>query len=155
MATLQAKTKRPPRPTGMAWLIPYLTVQDVERAVNFYERSFGFERGIVMPDKEGKAVHAEMTYEGETIVMFGLEGGFGGTCRSPATSKTECPVDLYVYCEDVDALCSRAKSAGATVLSEPSDKFWGDRTAQLSDPDGFRWTFATNVGEFDGSKTPK
>ena len=33
--------------------------------------------------------------------------------------------------------------------------FWGDRIAQFSDPDGYRWMFATNVADFDASKAPK
>jgi uncharacterized glyoxalase superfamily protein PhnB len=155
MATAQTKTTRPPRPVGMAWLIPALPVQNVERTLNFLQKCFGFEKGISMPGQDGKLIHAEVKYEGEIIAMFGLEGAYGGTCKSPATSKTECPITLYVYCDNVDALYAKAKSAGATVVSEPKDMFWGDRTAEFSDPDGYRWMFATNVADFDASKAPK
>jgi uncharacterized glyoxalase superfamily protein PhnB len=33
--------------------------------------------------------------------------------------------------------------------------FWGDRMVRLRDPDGYLWSFATKVGEFDPSKMPK
>jgi PhnB protein len=75
--------------------------------------------------------------------------------KSPATSKADCPICLYVYCSDVDALYRRAKAAGATVVSEPADMFWGDRVVNLKDPEGYNWMFAANVADFDPSKTPK
>ena len=155
MATTQTQKKRSPRPTGMAWLIPALPVKDIQRAIDFCQKAFGFETGITMPGPDGKLVHAEVKYEGEIIAMFGNESDPECTSKSPATSKTVCPILLYVYCDNVDALCARAKAAGATVVSEPADQFWGDRTAEFRDPDGYRWMFATNVAEFDASKMPK
>jgi PhnB protein len=149
------KTKINPRATGMAWLTPALTVRDVDKEINFCVRAFGLEKGMAMPDKTGKTVHGELKYEGETIVMFGREGAMDCPNKSPATSKVDCPIGLYIYCPDIDALCQRAKAAGATVVSEPKDQFWGDRTATFKDPEGYCWMFATNVADFDPSKMPK
>ena len=78
-----------------------------------------------------RIIHGEMKYEGEIIVMFGLEGVEAGHGKSPATSNIECPIGLYVYCDNVDALYNRAKAAGATVLKEPEDMFWGDRVVKF------------------------
>jgi PhnB protein len=149
------KTKRNPRATGMAWLTPALTVRDVDKEINFCQRAFGLEKGYAMPDKTGKTVHGDLKYEGSTIVMLGREGAFESKCKSPATSKADCPISLYVYCSDIDALYQRAKAAGATVVSEPAYMFWGDRVATFKDPEGYTWMFATNVGDFDPSKAPK
>jgi PhnB protein len=152
MAVADTKTRRPPRPSTMLWLTPALTVRDVDKAINFCVRAFGFEKGLTMPDKTGKTVHGELKYEGSTIVMFGREGAMDCPSKSPASSKTDCPIGLYVYCEDIDALYQRAKAAGATVVSEPKDMFWGDRVASFKDPEGYSWMFATNVADFDPSK---
>jgi uncharacterized glyoxalase superfamily protein PhnB len=38
---------------------------------------------------------------------------------------------------DVDAVAARAKAAGATLDTEPTDA-WGQRVFRLRDPDGFR-----------------
>jgi uncharacterized glyoxalase superfamily protein PhnB len=155
MATLQTQTKRPPRPAGMAWLIPALPVKDIQKALDFCQKAFGFDKGISMTGPDGKLVHAEIKYEGHTIAMFGLESAPECIHKSPATSKTDCPILLYVYCDNVDALYATAKAAGASIISEPADMFWGDRIATFKDPDGYRWTFATNVAAFDASKAPK
>ena len=146
--------KKDPRQKGFSWVCPYLTVRDIPAAMNFYEKAFGFKRSNTMPDPDGTFQHAEMTYPDITI-MFGLEDAFGGPCRAPASSGAESPITLYVYCPDVEATCAQARRAGATVLSEPSDAFWGDRYCQVKDPNGYVWSFATNVGEFDPAKVPQ
>jgi uncharacterized glyoxalase superfamily protein PhnB len=89
--------------------------------------------------------HAQMSYFGARI-MFGPEGAMGGTNRAPATTGTEAAAQSYVYCPDVDAFTARARGAGAKILMEPADMFWGDRIVHLEDPDGYRWAFATNTG---------
>ena len=144
------------RPEGANWLIPYLTVADADASLSFYEQAFGFERGFAMAGPDGRSVHASMDYQGATIIMFGPEGmGDSATMRTPAHSGMELPLNFYVYCPDVDALTAQARKAGAEVLAEPEDMFWGDRMAQLRDPDGYLWSFATVVGEFDPSKVPE
>jgi len=150
-----AETKRNPRATGMSWLTPALAVRDVSREINFCIRAFGLEKGMMMPDKTGKIIHGDLKYEGQTIVMFGREGAMDCPSKSPATTKVDCPIGLYVYCPDIDALYIRAKAAGATVISEPKDMFWGDRVASFKDPDGYAWTFATNIADFDPSRVPE
>jgi uncharacterized glyoxalase superfamily protein PhnB len=62
---------------------------------------------------------------------------------------------LYVYCDDVDKFFARATAAGAKVVAPPTDMFWGDRMCRISDPDGYEWSFATNVADFDPNKVPK
>ena len=50
---------------------------------------------------------------------------------------------MYVYIDDVDALFSKAVSAGAKVLDPVKDQFWGDRHDRLEDPFGHLWSIAT------------
>ncbi len=152
---MEKQTLRNPKMTGMAWLTPAITVRDVDKEITFCERAFGLEKGIVLPDKTGKTVHGELKYEGSTVVMFGREGEMGNPSKSPASSNTECPVSLYIYCQNVDELFQRAKTGGATIISEPNDAFWGDRIAEFKDPEGYRWTFATNIADFDPSRMPE
>ncbi len=86
--------------------------------------------------------------------MMGPEGAWGSQKKTPKHSNVACPMNLYIYCEDVDAQFKRATTAGAEIVFEPTDMFWGDRACCLTDQDGYTWTFATNVGEFDPSKIP-
>ena len=147
-------------PETGALLAPYLTVRDTEATVKLYAEAFGFETDNVMPGPGGKPVHVDMTYQGKTIVMFSPEETPWGSMQAPVTSGTETPIGFYLYCEDVDkqykqALAAGCEAAGVGDVIGPEDMFWGDRIAVVRDPDGYTWTLATKVGEFDPSKAPK
>ena len=62
-----------------------------------------------------------------------------------ADIDAEHRVPFYLYVDDVDAVYARALAAGAKSLSEPEDQFWGDRFAQIEDPDGYRWALARHL----------
>jgi PhnB protein len=53
------------------------------------------------------------------------------------------PASIYVYVDDVDAAYGRAIAAGATSVSEPSDKPYQERSAGIKDSYGNTWYIAT------------
>jgi PhnB protein len=142
---------RPAKPDNMPWLTPCLTVKDADAAAAFYEKAFGFEKRFALPGPDGRTAHAEIAWR-DGLVMIGPECA-AQPCKSPATSGQRPPSSIYVYCDDVDALFRRATAAGAAVELPPQEMFWGDRVCTLLDPDGYRWSFATNVADFDPAKT--
>ena len=146
-------SKRPPRPAGTPWLSPYLTVRDADKAIDFYQRAFGFEKRSAIPGPDGRTGHAELTFK-DALVMLGPECAGEPRSKAPATTGVASPVSLYVYCEDVDTLYTRATAAGARADGPPENMFWGDRVCRLTDPDGHAWFFATNVADFDPTKVP-
>ena len=124
-------------------VIPYLTVSDVEKSITFFQEALGFSlMEPAMKNDEGVAVHAEVTYQNMSVMM-GLEGSYDGTCKTPHHSGVEAPVSLYIYCDDVDSQTKTAAAAGAKVLAEPADMFWGDRMSRIEDADGYRYSLAT------------
>jgi uncharacterized glyoxalase superfamily protein PhnB len=139
----------PSKPDSCPWLMPMLTVTDVMASLDFYEKAFGFTRGMTMPDEEGRISYADMLYKGMQVVMMMPEGAWGSQARTPVSSAVESPVGLYVYCDNVDELCKQAGSAHAEIVNEPETMFWGDRTSCIKDPDGHTWTFATHVADVD------
>ena len=46
---------------------------------------------------------------------------------------------------DVDAVMAKAEAAGATVRSQPEDKFNGDRLGTIVDPFGHTWHISTHI----------
>ncbi|WP_027820979.1 VOC family protein [Paraburkholderia bannensis] len=134
----------PPRPAGVPWLTPYLTVRDARAAIAFFETAFGFAVRDSLED-DGAVMHVEMTYHDQLIVMFAPEGAFGSTARTPKSSNAIAPQSFYLYVDNVDAVYARALDAGAKSLSEPQDQFWGDRFAQVEDLDGYRWALARHL----------
>ncbi|WP_226527037.1 VOC family protein [Metabacillus niabensis] len=52
--------------------------------------------------------------------------------------------------EQVDATIEEVRRIGARILREPSDAFWGGRTAYFADPENNLWEVAWNPSaEFD------
>ena len=49
----------------------------------------------------------------------------------------------------------RAREAGAEILQEPAEQFYGDRTYRARDPEGHVWTFAQNVRPFSVEESEK
>ena len=144
---------RPYKPKDSPTLIPYLTVKDAKKSIEFYEKAFGFKVEGEPMEMDGKITHVGMRFN-DAAIMFAPEGTFGGDCQTPKDSGVKPSFNLYIYCEDVDRLHERAVKAGARSEWPPENMFWGDRMCKLVDPDGYIWNFAKNVGEFDASKIP-
>ena len=54
------------------------------------------------------------------------------------------PAWLYVYVPDVDQVYRQAIRAGGTMIMEPMDMFYGDRSGGVEDPAGNKWMIATH-----------
>jgi uncharacterized glyoxalase superfamily protein PhnB len=131
-------------PEGVTWVSPYITVKDVDTAITFYQKAFNFDKKEAVPGEDGTTWHAEMKYKNQ-LLMFGKAGAYDKKSQAPQTSKVECPMSLYLYCENVDQFYEDAIAAGAKSIIEPQDMFWGDRMCKLQCPDGYHWAFATHI----------
>ena len=54
-----------------------------------------------------------------------------------------------LYVPDVDVVFKRAVEAGATVLMDVADQFYGDRCGNIRDPFGHKWSIATHVEDVE------
>jgi PhnB protein len=133
----------PPIPEGYPRVTPYLQVDGASAAIDFYTQVLGATERARMPgDAPDRVGHAELQL-GDSIIMLADEFpdlGFLG----PKTIGGS-PVTIHVYVEDVDAVFERARQAGARVLEEPTEQFYGDRSGQFEDPFGHRWNIASHV----------
>jgi catechol 2,3-dioxygenase-like lactoylglutathione lyase family enzyme len=120
-----------------------LGVADLERAVAFYS-ALGWT-----PDNDWRAQDvAFFQGVGGAIALWsraelaadsGVDsdpGGWGGI--TPAyNARTR---------EEVDAVIEEARAAGARIVREPAETFWGGYSACFADPDDHRWEVAHNPG---------
>jgi PhnB protein len=121
-----------------------LTVTDVKAAAAFYQKAFGFAKRVMMNDPGGKAVHAELTLRGTTL-MLGPEVAQMGS-RSAKTVGAS-PASLYLLTENADKTVAKAVKLGAKQKGPVMDMFWGDRCGTVIDPDGYTWMVATHMAE--------
>lgn len=119
--------------------IPSVTYKDNRAALKWLESAFGFEPSEVLTDAEGNIVHAEMTHDGG-VVMIGSE--WKDWTRSPAALGGKNTQRVHVHiARGIDEHCARARQAGATIIMEPADQFYGDRTYVATDLEGHYWSF--------------
>ncbi|MGB9407794.1 MAG: VOC family protein [Terracidiphilus sp.] len=121
-----------------------LTVADINSAVSFYQKAFGFTKRGVMKGPDGKPVHAELVLR-TTTVMLGPEMEQMGA-RSAKTIGAS-PLTLYLLVENVDKVVAKAVKLGAAQKGPVMDMFWGDRCGTIVDPDGNIWMIATHQAE--------
>ena len=129
-------------PEGSPRLSPMLFYEDVAAALEFLEKAFGFETRMTLPGPDGSIMHAEMQIR-DAVIMLGPPTDERGM-KSPR-KLSGVNQSLYCFVDDVDAHCKRAGASGATVVSEPEDMFWGDRTYYVQDCEGHHWNFAQRV----------
>jgi uncharacterized glyoxalase superfamily protein PhnB len=127
----------------MPRITPNVFYDDPAAALDWLSKAFGFTTRMSMPGPDGGIMHAEMDVEDSVIMMSPTSGA--DVWKSPRSLGGSVTLGLYVYVGDVDAHCDHARSAGAAVVSEPEDMFWGDRTYVVEDLEGHRWTFAQHV----------
>jgi len=139
-------SERQPKSQDMQWLNPYMILKDVKSALEFYEYAFGFKTRMVIPDKNGNIMHAEIVHK-DGVLMVGSESPEHNMLS--AKSLNGSPVSFYLYVDNIDEFFNKAKTAGAEMLSSLKNQFWGDRTCTFQCPEGYHWTFAQNVADFD------
>lgn len=127
--------------------------KDPWTALDWLEKAFGFERRMVISDKDGKLAHSEMRF-GDGYIMIGTE--WADFIASPASVGGKNTQSIYVQLADgIDAHCARARAAAAVILQEPTDQFYGDRTYRARDPEGHVWTFGQSVREVSREEAEK
>lgn len=131
-------------PTGMPRVLAHLIYEDVGKAAAWLVEAFGFrERQWVRhTDAHGRTTRTQLDVL-DSVITLGEPSVRGGSPRGGVSSL------LYVYVEDVDTHCRRAREAGATVVLELDDRPWGDRTYQAMDPEGHQWIFAQHLRDVE------
>jgi PhnB protein len=129
-------------PAGYHSITPYLIIDGAARAIAWYVQIFNASEMMRLAAPGDKIGHAELEI-GDSRIMLADEapahdakapGAFGGS-----------PISLVLYVPNVDATFARAAAAGATIKTQPEDKFYGDRMGTLLDPFGHTWSVATHI----------
>jgi uncharacterized protein len=124
-----------------------LGVDDLERSLRFYRDGLGFAtKGIVGTEFEHGAVAFFDLQDGLKLAIWlraSLAHDAGLPLQRP--SATELSLGHNVSSrEEVDATMAQAKSAGAVIVKETQDTFWGGYSGYFQDPDGHLWEVAWN-----------
>ena len=120
-------------------------VPNVEASIAFFERAFGIER---------RFLHESGTYgelaTGETSLAFAAhelgDTNFPGGHVAAHSSKQPLGVEVAFVTTDVLSAHAKAVAAGATQLSAPVAKPWGQVVSYVRCPDGTLVELCTPIG---------
>lgn len=127
-----------------------LGVRDVAAAARFYEEGLG------LPRRESPPEVAFFELNGTWLGLYGAAAlAEDATVSAEGHGFRRFALAHNVASEaEVDAVMREAVEAGATMVKEPQEVFWGGYSGYFEDPDGHLWEVAYNphfwVGPRDG-----
>lgn len=123
-----------PIPEGYHTITPYLIVEGAEPFIDFLKEAFDAQVESIMKSEDGIVRHSSVQI-GDSHLMV-----------SSSTEEYQ-PIScmLHLYVRDVDATYDQAIRAGGESLREPTDEFYGDRSAGIRDQWGNQWWMATHI----------
>ncbi|KNZ34003.1 MAG: glyoxalase [Methylibium sp. NZG] len=126
-----------------AYTIVY--VSDVAASLAFFERAFGLARRFLHEGGD----YGELE-TGATTLSFAshatARGNLGRDYVAADRSDQPLGMEIGLVTDDVGASCDRAVQAGATLLTPPTVKPWGQTVAYVRCPDGTLVELCTAIG---------
>jgi PhnB protein len=123
-----------PIPDGYHTVTPVLTVEGAAKLIEFLKQAFDAKEMYRLEGPNGSVMHAQIKI-GDSMVMVG-----------EASEKYKPrPATMALYVENTDAWYKRALKAGGVSEREPSDQFYGDRSAGVTDFAGNQWWIHTHI----------
>lgn len=108
-----------------------LIVQDLDRALQFYTGVLGLKLGHRSGD------YAQLDTGATRLAFYttsAMANTLGMLLTAPAANAPSFEIGFKVA--DVNAAFSELVARGAAPVVAPTDRFWGQRTAYVRDPDG-------------------
>jgi uncharacterized glyoxalase superfamily protein PhnB len=130
-----------PNRAPLVW--PTLRAGDARALIGFLVDVLGFEETVAYAD--GDVVqHAQLDWPEGGGVMLGSAQDRGPDDQWPLAPGS---FGAYVVTSDPEAVCARARAAGADIVMDLHVTDYGSRDFALRDPEGNRWSFGTYPGE--------
>jgi len=126
------------KPARFQALIPQLNITNALAAIDWYKQALGAEV-VDEPhlDESMKKVH-HCALKINDVVFF-------LNSVDPTIKLNSSQSSFFLYVPNVDGAFQRAVKAGATVIYDVKDQFWGDRVGSIFDPYGNRWALSTHI----------
>jgi catechol 2,3-dioxygenase-like lactoylglutathione lyase family enzyme len=108
-----------------------LIVSDLDRALGFYTEVLGLPLGHRSGD------YAQLQTGTTRLALYtrsAMEKILGMALEPPGANRPGFEIGFKVA--DTDAAFAELVACGASAVVPPTDRFWGQRTAYVRDPDG-------------------
>ncbi len=131
-------------------IVPMLAYEDGPAAMDWLVRAFGFTERTRWLDDAGRLSHGEVEMGGQQIMLATPSANY----RGPKRHREQCELaaawhdvpwvidGVWVSVDDIREHFERAKTEGATMLSEIEVAEFGGWLYRAEDIEGHRWMFA-------------
>ncbi len=133
--------RKQPETLRLRAVMPAMTVGDVATSVAWYRDVMGFVVADEMKHEE--QLVGAVLQAGESRFLLGQDDFQKGRDRQKG-------VGFRLYCstvQDIDALAAEIQARGGVLAQEPTDQPWGARDFAVVDPDGFKISISTGLGD--------
>jgi uncharacterized glyoxalase superfamily protein PhnB len=118
-------------------VIPHVHYRDLEQAIAWLTRAFGFVEHF----RYGDPVSGAQLRAGEAWIMI-------HRLKQEAATPKELGYgtqSLTIFIEDVESHFERARSAGTAILEEPHETVYGEFQYAAEDLEGHLWIFSRHA----------
>jgi uncharacterized glyoxalase superfamily protein PhnB len=139
-----ANTELPPN----ALLGAVLGVRDIEQASQFYQKTLGLQQQFALPRADGQLTLAVLNFGASTILLGRLDElhyEHKDRARKIRKGPHGLGITLTLLVPDLEKVYKAVKKAGAEILLEPIDEFYGDRVFMFVDPEGYEWKISQTI----------
>jgi PhnB protein len=140
----ETNTMVKPIPEGYHSITPFIVSVNASMLIEFIKTAFDGNIIYNMKSDDGKVMHAVVRI-GDSNIMISDSNE-----RIPPTACM-----LYLYVGDVDKTYRQAIDAKGISLREPTNEFYGDRSACVKDAWDNQWWIATHVEDVSNEEMKK
>jgi uncharacterized glyoxalase superfamily protein PhnB len=133
-----------PIPEGFKNVIPYLICKDAGKVIEFCQKTFDATSDGIHKNDDGKILHATIHIRDSAVML-----------SEASEDHQAMPCTLYIYVEDVDTVYKRAVEAGGISLREPTNEYYGDRSAGVKDQSGNQWWIGAHIEDVSDEELKK
>ena len=122
-------------------------VSDVEKTLDFFETAFGLERKFINAD--GDKVYGELNTGATTLgfVSYAQAKSAGVSFLEPRPDGPTQAVEIGLVTDNVAAAYEKAVQHGATPVSPPAEKPWGQTVSYVRDINGLLVEICSEVSQ--------
>ena len=125
-------------------MFPILSTRNLPRLLDFYVAGLDAQVAYQFPD-EGDVAFVSVDVAGGHLGL--------GADEHAGDADTAQRAALWLYADSCDDAVARLVSYGATVVTHPEDMPWGERVADVRDPDGNLLHIGQRLGETPGAES--